>query len=87
MDTSFLKAPAVKQFIKDCLTGIDGESFDIGRVLWALAFLVGMGLEIYAVIEGRSFDLQAFGFGVGALLLAGGGALKLKSNTEPSGHD
>ncbi len=87
MDTSFLKAPAIKQFIKDCLTGIDGESFDIGRVLWALAFLIGMGLEIYSVIEGKQFDLQAFGIGVGALLLAGGGALNLKSKTEPQRHD
>lgn len=87
MNTSFLKAPAVKQFLTDCLTGIDGQSFDIGRVLWSLSFVVGMGLEIYSVIEGKQFDLQAFGIGVGALLLAGGGALKLKSTTEPQGHD
>lgn len=87
MDTSILKTPAIQRFVKDCLTGIDGESFDIGRVLWALAFMIGMVLEIYSTIEGKQFDLQAFGIGVGALLLAGGGALKIKSSTEPQGHD
>ena len=73
----------LKNFIKDCLTGIDGESYDIGRVMWAIAFLVGIALEVFSVYSGRTFDLQQYGIGVGALLLAGGGALKLKSDTEP----
>ena len=74
----------LKKFIKDCLTGIDSESYDIGRVMWAIAFLVGIALEVFSVYAGHSFDLQQYGIGVGALLLAGGGALKLKSNTEPN---
>lgn len=74
---------SVFKFLNDTLTGIDGESYDIGRVLWALAFLIGLGLEIYCVVTKTPFDLQQFGVGVGALLLAGGYSLRLKSSTEP----
>ena len=73
----------ILKFINDILTGIDGESYDVGRLLWVLAFVIGMGLEIYSVITGTKFDLQAYGVGVGALLLTGGAALGLKSGTEP----
>lgn len=75
---------SIKKFSKDCVTGIDGQSYDLGRVLWALAFLIGIGLEVFCVIAGRIFDLQQYGIGVGALLLAGGGALNLKAKTEPT---
>ncbi|MDE2022024.1 MAG: amino acid ABC transporter substrate-binding protein [Patescibacteria group bacterium] len=71
------------KFIKDCITGIDGESYDVGRVLWIAAFIVGLGLEVYAVFAKTTFDLQQYGIGVGALLAAGGVALKLKASTEP----
>lgn len=74
----------VLKFVKDCLTGIDGQSYDLGRALWVLAFLVGIGLEIASVWTRRYFDLQAYGLGVGALLVAGGAALNLKSKTEPT---
>lgn len=72
------------KFVNDILTGIDGESYDLGRLLWVLAFLIGIGLEIYSVITGAKFDLQAYGVGVGALLVTGGAALGLKSSTEPT---
>jgi uncharacterized membrane protein len=34
----------------------------------ALAILIGLGLEIYSVIAGKPFDMQAYGIGAGALL-------------------
>ena len=74
----------LKKFIKDSLTGINGVDYDLGRILWALAFLVGIGLEIFTVITHRTFDLQQYGIGVGALLVAGGASLNLKAKTEPS---
>lgn len=72
-----------RKFVKDLLTGIDNETYDVGRLLWVLAFLVGMGLEIRGVLAREAFDLQQFGIGVGALLLAGGASLKIKQGTEP----
>lgn len=76
--------PNVKKFTKDCVTGIDGQSYDLGRVLWALAFLIGIALEVFCVVTARTFDLQQYGIGVGALLVAGGASLNLKAKTEPS---
>ena len=74
---------AVK-LVKDCLTGIDGESYDPARVYLAVAVLTFLGLAIAAlVVKGQPFDPQAFGFGFGALLAGGGLGVKLKSHTEP----
>jgi hypothetical protein len=70
-------------FFKHCFTGADNTTFDVGRVLWALAFLIGMGLSVFSVVTSKPFDLQAFGIGAGMLLAAGAGALKLKESTEP----
>jgi hypothetical protein len=74
----------LKMFLMHCLTGADNETADIGRVLWALSFLIGMGIELAAFYTGRAFDLQSYGIGVGALMAGSGGALMLKAKTEPS---
>jgi hypothetical protein len=74
------------KLLKDCFTTADGESFDIGRVLWAQGVIVFLGLAIYSVVgQGRPFDMQAFGIGLGAALAAGGAALGFKARTEPGG--
>lgn len=73
----------IKKFSRDCVTGADNESYDLGRVLWAMAFVVGVSLEVACVWTAREFDLEKYGLGIGALLLAGGGALGLKAKTEP----
>jgi hypothetical protein len=69
--------------IKDCLTGIDGVTYDPARIYLFLAFLSFLTLEIYSVIKGKSFDAQNFGIGFGALLAAGGFGISVKSKTEP----
>ncbi|MHB8252793.1 MAG: amino acid ABC transporter substrate-binding protein [Acidiferrobacter sp.] len=74
------------KLLKDCFTTADGESFDIGRVLWAQGVMVFLGLAIYSVVgQGHPFDMQGFGIGLGATLAAGGAALGLKAKTEPGG--
>ena len=73
----------MQEFIKQMLTGRDNLTYDLGRVLWALAFVIGVGVATYCAVTGKPFDLQNYGVGVGALLLAGGAALKLKEDTEP----
>lgn len=76
----------MKRALTQMLTGRDNITVDAFRVLAVLAVLVGIGLEIFVVIwrAGQGFDLQAYGIGIGGLLLAAGGALKLKESTEPS---
>lgn len=71
------------KILKDIFTLANGEDYDIGRVLWALSFLVGLGLEVYCTVAVKAFNLQEFGIGVGALLVAGGYSLKVKASTEP----
>ena len=65
------------------LTGADNHTWDIGRILWALAFLIAIGLTAHGHIIGRPFDIQAFGLGISSILAAGGIALRLKESTEP----
>ncbi len=74
------------KFIKDILTGIDNQTYDIGRASFLCALLSFLGLEIYAVVwKNAPFDLQAFGIAFGTMIAALGAALNLKSKTEPSG--
>lgn len=74
---------------RQMLTGKDNVTVDAFRVLAVLSVLVGMALEVastFWALKGHPFDLQAFGIGIGGLLLAAGGALKLKESTEPTGE-
>ncbi|MTD34046.1 hypothetical protein [Paludibacterium denitrificans] len=56
----------------EAITGDDNVTIEPAYLWWALAILVGIGLEIYSVVTGKPFDLQSYGVGVGALLVGGG---------------
>jgi hypothetical protein len=72
----------MSKFIKDILTGIDGQSYDLGRVLLTLGCLT-MIFGAGKIIWTGSLDFVAFGAGFGGLLVGGGGLLALKRQTEP----
>jgi hypothetical protein len=71
--------------LKDLLTGKDGESYDVGRVLWFLCMLAFIGQSIYALVisADHHFDPQAYGLGAGGILAGGGGGIGFKAKTEP----
>lgn len=73
-----------KKFIKDQITGIDGESYDPARIwaiIFAAAFVFG---SMYDLIHNHvHFDMVQFGAGAGALLALGAWGISAKSNTEP----
>jgi hypothetical protein len=72
------------QIIIDILTGIDGESYDVGRVLGVLLVLVFIGISIYAyVVLKQSFNPVEWGSGAGVTTTGIGALLKLKEKTEP----
>jgi len=71
-------------FFKHCFTGIDNATYDLGKVLWALVCVVGLGLSVIAFFTGRPFDLSAFALGGSGLLAAGAASLRLKMKTEPA---
>lgn len=71
-------------FFKDMLTGIDGESYDILRVLALASVVNAMALQTYVVVwKGQPFDMQSFGVGLGVVFASVGAALSLKAKTEP----
>ena len=72
------------EFLRHCFTGIDGQSWDLGRILWAigvLAYIAYAGISLWH--NKTPFDMQAYGIGFAAVLAAGGAALALKAKTEP----
>lgn len=71
--------------IKDCLTGIDGKTYDPSRVYGAAAVLTFLGLAIFAVaFKGQAWDPQAYGIGFGAVLVGFGAGVNFKAKTEPT---
>ena len=73
----------LKALIKDILTAKDGESYDIGRVLWIIGALSFIGLSIYDIYRGNPFNPLNWGTGFGGIMGGGGAAIGLKSRTEP----
>ena len=70
--------------IKDCLTGIDGETYDPARVGGMAGLVTYLSLSVVAVIwKGQPFDPQSFGIGIAGVLAGFGAAVRLKSHTEP----
>ena len=69
--------------LKQIFTGIDNETLDIGRILWAKMSICFCVISSYTSIKSGTFDPQAWAIGAGAVLAAGGGTLALKAKTEP----
>ncbi len=76
----------MKRALSQMFTGRDNFTVDAFRIMAVAAVAIGIGLEVFVVVwrAGQGFDLQAYGLGIGGLLLAAGGALKLKESTEPT---
>ena len=52
---------------QDIHTGVDGKTFDHGRVWASLFGASGLGMQMWDYFaRGSKFDMQAFGRGVGA---------------------
>ena len=89
----------IKEFVKDILTGIDGESYDIARVIIAMMtvalipiLFIGVGFYLYGYLLAKPFDIQGFFTailtfigGVGTLMTTGAAAIYFKKTTEPNG--
>lgn len=72
------------KFFKDILTA-DAKSsvYDLVRVSFAIAFVVGLVLQAYVVFaKDAPFDIQAFGTGFGLMIAGAGGAMALRKDRE-----
>jgi hypothetical protein len=70
--------------VKDILTGIDGQSYAIVKVLGFAVVALFMLIEIVAFFTGKPFDALAYGAGAGAAIAAMGVAIKLSEKSEPA---
>lgn len=74
------------KFVNDILTGKDNLTYDAGRaigVLGALMYVVFWMVQVTATRRFSPIDAEAYGRGLGIVLLAMAGALTLKARTEP----
>lgn len=69
---------------KDCLTGIDGKTYDPSRIYLCAAVCVFLAGAVAHIWTSKTLDFQAYGIGFGALLAGGGLGVSLKAKTEPS---
>jgi len=67
----------------DCLTGLDGKSFDIARVSWVITTLVITVGEIWNAYSGHHFDTKEYAEGIAIMAAAHGAAIFAKKETEP----
>lgn len=74
----------IGRITRHLFTGIDGESIDIGRVMWAVGVVAYIGMSIYQLVEHKTFDPMNWGSGFAIINGGSGVALKLKENTEPA---
>lgn len=71
------------KFLTDIITEHDNVTFDAIKALAVVTVAVALVLTIYATVFDKHFDCQAFGFGMSAVFVAVGGALRL---TAPTGN-
>lgn len=74
------------KFVGDILTGKDNLTYDAGRVigvLGALMYVVFWTLQVAVTRRFTPGDADAYGRGLGIVLLAMAGALAIKARTEP----
>lgn len=74
------------KFLNDIMTGKDNLTFDAARVvgvIGALAYVVFWSVQVALSRQFDSHEAEAYGRGLGEVLLAMAGACAIKRNTEP----
>lgn len=65
------------------LTGKDGESLDLGRVMWIVTALAHISLTAWQAAATKTFDPQGFATGAGLIAGGFGASILMKAKTEP----
>lgn len=76
------------KFLSDILTGKDNLTFDAARVvgvLGAFAYVIFWTAAVFRLGSFTAADASAYGAGLGLVLVAMAGAVRLKQETEPEG--
>ena len=70
-------------WIKDILTGIDGVSFDIGRLSWVVTEVGILGAAVLNWMHNSTIPLGELGAALGGNTVLHGAAIGMKASTEP----
>jgi len=76
--------------LTDMLTGKDNLTFDAARVvgvIGAMAYIAFWCVQVWHMRRFEPADADAYGKGLGIVLLAMAGAVMLKKSTEPDPHE
>jgi hypothetical protein len=74
------------KILNDILTGKDNLTFDAARVVGvfgAFAYILSLCVQVYRQRQCSPADADAYGKGLGTVLLAMAGAVMIKKSTEP----
>jgi hypothetical protein len=74
------------KFLSDMLTGKDNLTYDAARVvgvLGAFAYVMFWSVQVWCSTAFSAADAKSYGEGLGIVLLAMAGAVKLKAGQEP----
>lgn len=71
------------EFFKHIITGIDNNTYDIGRFSFIITNILFLLFTGYVVYIKQTFDMQSFGIAYGAICAGFGAMIKLKQDTEP----
>ena len=70
-------------WLHDILTGIDGTSYSVAKVVGVALTITYIGLSVASFVMGKPFDMVLFGTGAGLVVTAMGAAIKLAETSEP----
>lgn len=73
----------MNKLFSDILTGIDNKTFDNGRVICFLTYIVYFIMALYTMFVGHPWSPMDFCTGAGTMAVGFGVNIKLKSETEP----
>jgi hypothetical protein len=74
----------LKTFLSNMFTEVDNKTFDLTKVMAAVAIATALGLAIYStVIKKDTFDMSSYGTGIAALFAGVGVSLGFKKDTTP----
>lgn len=71
------------EFLKQLLTGKDGQTHDLGRWSWVVSTASVIGGGVWNALHAGVIDLMQLAQAIGLVVAAHGGALWAKKDTEP----
>jgi hypothetical protein len=74
----------VLKILRELMTGIDGQSHDLGRYSWLGSFLSVTGIALWHEWRGVPVDIMVLATAHGAIAATHSAALFMKRSTEPA---